>query len=374
MIIRAKNETPWIHSIFDDAGNVQYSSIFQYDFLSQVLQLQNQISALTGVVYCNANGTSCSVDKKDDFTVAKVVKLKDVCFAPLLPENDNCTVQSVLNYWQNSEENLQANVSDFGLITADYITHFQTCVSTPTNTNDTLGLSCLGDFGGTVMPFVGLGAYPNDALGKPQYGNATALVITFIVNNHKDESLNVEAMAWEKRVIEFLKNEYKNENMSISFSTERSIQDELNRESQSDIKTILISYMAMFLYITLTLGSYNVFGGNARGNVFRRCFSVIDLLLVDMKVMLGITGVIIVMLSVTSSICLFSYFHIRARLIIFEVKRFLVRVDRRGGQHFYFGAKISTRCALGRQVVEQSNRSYYLRLIVIEDTHLRQNK
>jgi hypothetical protein len=54
------------------------------------------------------------------------------------------------------------------------------------------------------------------------------------------------------------------------------------------------------------------------------------------------------------------------------MKRFLVRVDRRRGQHFYFGAKLSTRCALGRQVVEQSNRPYYLRLI--EDTHLRQNK
>jgi Niemann-Pick C1 protein len=54
-------------------------------------------------------------------------------------------------------------------------------------------------------------------------------------------------------VVDFMKKFY-NPNMTVSFSTERSIQDELNRESQSDISTILISYLAMFCYITFTLG------------------------------------------------------------------------------------------------------------------------
>lgn len=52
---------------------------------------------------------------------------------------------------------------------------------------------------------------------------------------------------------------YKNPNMSIAFSAERSIQDEINRESQSDVATILISYTVMFIYIAFALGQYNVY-------------------------------------------------------------------------------------------------------------------
>jgi Niemann-Pick C1 protein len=118
--------------------------------------------------------------------------------------------------------------------------------------------------------------------------------------------------------------------MTISFSTERSIQDELDRESKSDISTILISYMAMFAYITLTLGNYRICkplkGGNRlrKPNIFLRIFSAFEAIMVDMKFTLGIAGVIIVMLSVVSSIGLFSYFHVKATLIIFEVIPFLV--------------------------------------------------
>lgn len=42
--------------------------------------------------------------------------------------------------------------------------------------------------------------------------------------------------------------------MDIAFTSERSIEDELNRESQSDIVTILISYIIMFGYIAVSLG------------------------------------------------------------------------------------------------------------------------
>lgn len=47
---------------------------------------------------------------------------------------------------------------------------------------------------------------------------------------------------------------YKNPNLTISFIAERSIEDELNRESKSDVFTIAISYAIMFLYISLALG------------------------------------------------------------------------------------------------------------------------
>ena len=37
---------------------------------------------------------------------------------------------------------------------------------------------------------------------------------------------------------------------------QRSIQDELNRESRSDVTTIAISYFVMFVYVSLALGQY----------------------------------------------------------------------------------------------------------------------
>lgn len=47
---------------------------------------------------------------------------------------------------------------------------------------------------------------------------------------------------------------YKNPNLTIAFNAERSIEDEIDRESNSDISTIVISYAIMFIYISLALG------------------------------------------------------------------------------------------------------------------------
>lgn len=297
IFVRSTNSTPYLHDMFQGTPQ-NYSNIFSKDFLVETLKLQNTISKLTGTL--------------DNETVT----LDEICFKPL-DNTYNCTIQSIFAYWQNNIENLSKNISIFNLVETDYLNHFETCVAAPTNTNDSLGLSCLGDYGGTVMPFVGLGGYPNGEI-KPEYGNATAIILTFIINNHNDKSLNKKAEAWEKAVIDYMKN-FSNPKMSISFSTERSIQDELNRESQSDILTILISYMAMFLYVTITLGKYTVF--YSKKQTVRQVF---ERLMVDMKFLLGLSGVLIVLLSVTASIGLFSYVGVKATLIIFEVIPFLV--------------------------------------------------
>jgi Niemann-Pick C1 protein len=56
----------------------------------------------------------------------------------------------------------------------------------------------------------------------------------------------------------------------------------------------------------------------------RKIFRFVESLLIDMKFTLGLIGVLIVMVSVGTSIGLFSYFHVKATLIIFEVIPFLV--------------------------------------------------
>jgi len=42
--------------------------------------------------------------------------------------------------------------------------------------------------------------------------------------------------------------------IEVSFTSERSIEDELDRESHSDVSTILVSYIIMFAYIAIALG------------------------------------------------------------------------------------------------------------------------
>lgn len=58
----------------------------------------------------------------------ETVRLKDICLAPLAPYNDNCTILSVLNYFQNSHEVLDHQIGDEFYVYADYHSHFLYCV------------------------------------------------------------------------------------------------------------------------------------------------------------------------------------------------------------------------------------------------------
>lgn len=64
------------------------------------------------------------------------------------------------------------------------------------------------------------------------------------------------------RFVEFMKNWTETQMpdfMSIAFSSERSIEDELQRESQAEVITVVISYAVMFVYITVALGHFRSF-------------------------------------------------------------------------------------------------------------------
>lgn len=102
---------------------------------------------------------------------------------------------------------------------------------------------------------------PGETLAKqPHYETATAVILTFLVNNFHNKSLLSPAMEWEEEFNNFMKNWTKNSKpdfMDVAFRSERSIEDELDRESQSDVLTILISYLIMFAYIAVSLGQVN---------------------------------------------------------------------------------------------------------------------
>ena len=44
--------------------------------------------------------------------------------------------------------------------------------------------------------------------------------------------------------------------MDVAYSTERSIEDELERTSKSEAITMIISYALMFVYIAVALGDF----------------------------------------------------------------------------------------------------------------------
>ncbi|VVC88611.1 unnamed protein product [Leptidea sinapis] len=67
------------------------------------------------------------------------------------------------------------------------------------------------------------------------------------------------ALEWEEEFIEFMKKyteEEMPEWMDIAYTSERSIEDELDRGSHSDVSTILVSYFIMFAYIAIALGRF----------------------------------------------------------------------------------------------------------------------
>ena len=45
--------------------------------------------------------------------------------------------------------------------------------------------------------------------------------------------------------------------MDIAFNSERSVEDELEKETSGDVLTIAVSYLIMFFYITFSLGQVN---------------------------------------------------------------------------------------------------------------------
>ncbi|CAI0382113.1 unnamed protein product, partial [Linum tenue] len=169
--------------------------------------------------------------------------------------------------------------------------------------------NCRSAFKAPLEPSTALGGFSGN-----NYSEASAFIITYPVNNavEKEGNETERAVAWEKAFIDLAKNELlpmaQSQNLTLSFSSESSIEEELKRESTADAITIVISYLVMFAYISLTLGD------TPRLSTFY----------VSSKVLLGLTGVVLVMLSVLGSVGFFSAIGVKSTLIIMEVIPFLV--------------------------------------------------
>uniref|UniRef100_A0A5S6R403 SSD domain-containing protein n=1 Tax=Trichuris muris TaxID=70415 RepID=A0A5S6R403_TRIMR len=290
LIIVPTNQTPFEAQDPMDSTDLVLGPVFRKEFLHEVLKLHESILHISAYA-------------KD-----RPVTLREVCVKPLAPERDECLVQSPLGYFQADPAKLDQESYVFGFLNANWISHLRSCVRNPVQVADatSLNMSCLAEYGGPIFPYVALGGF-----NGTDYLSSTALVVSYLVENYEDAEKNIDAMAWEEKFIEFVK-AYKNPNMTISFKAERSIEDEIRRESHGDMATILISYCVMFVYIALALGQYNVYNNNL-ASIFVRS-----------KILLGLLGVLVVFLSVLSSLGIYAYLGIPTTLISIEVVPFLV--------------------------------------------------
>jgi Niemann-Pick C1 protein len=261
----------------DDPIKKQFSSLFKREVLKEAFELQKSIEELT------------ILNEK----TGRQISLKDICYQPI---SGKCATQSLFTYFANNFANLDDE---------NYLERIMVCPENPTYWRGEM--SCMEKNG---IPLI----YPEVALGgfnDKQFHKAKALIITFPINNYKEAHLNEDAILFENAFLNHLKNYIQKTNLTshfdISYKAEKSIEDELDRQSQSDVGTVIVSYVIMFVYILLALGE------NDRG-----C------LLLNTKCTIGLAGILVVILSVINCLGVFFFLGIPCTLIIVEVIPFLV--------------------------------------------------
>uniref|UniRef100_A0A8D3EDK2 SSD domain-containing protein n=1 Tax=Scophthalmus maximus TaxID=52904 RepID=A0A8D3EDK2_SCOMX len=279
-------------------GLQNFSGIVSKDLIIELLELQKRIQ--------NIEFWS------DDLN--RTASLKDVCFAPLSPNNvslTDCAVNSLPQYFQNSIDNINAkvNMTELGVTKeVDWRDHLIYCLNSPLSFKDItdLGLSCMADYGAPVFSFLAVGGYEND-----DFTNAEALIMTFSLNNYARNNPKFKvAMQWEKEFLKIVQDYQKSpaNNFTFAYMAERSLEDEINRTTAEDIPIFMISYAVIFVYIAVALGEYSS---------WKR-------ILVDSKFLVGLGGILVVGCSVLASMGFYSWIGIPSSLVVLQVVPFLV--------------------------------------------------
>ncbi|KAI5964003.1 NCR1 [Candida theae] len=211
-------------------------------------------------------------------------RLSDICFKPL---GDSCAIESFTQYFHGDIDQLSEET---------WARKLQNCADSPVN--------CLPSFQQPLKPAL---LFDDSDISK-----ATAFTVTVLVENNSSNSTLIDDIvsyehsfqAWAGQL------QYNNLGLNVAFSTEVSLTEELNQSSNTDIRIIVISYVVMFIYASLALG----------GKLPTKSLKS----LVKSRFMLGLSGIIIILLSVTSSVGLFSMVGLKSTLIIAEVIPFLV--------------------------------------------------
>ncbi|KJX97178.1 patched sphingolipid transporter (Ncr1) like protein [Zymoseptoria brevis] len=261
----------------DTASGLGHSPVLSYETLSWWFDVERRVSVQKSLEH--------------GYT------LKDVCYNPT---GEACIVQSVSGYY--ASESFEKGTWE---------EHLRTC--TETNTDQT----CLPAFKQPLPVERLLGGFDRANQSALQ---ASALITTWVVTNYNPgEPGLAKAEEWEesfKRLLLDVQDEAAERGLRLSFNAEISLEQELNKNTNTDAKIVVISYIVMFIYASLALGSTTI----TIGTILRNPMGA----LVQSKFMLGIVGILIVLMSVAASVGLFAAVGVKATLIIAEVIPFLV--------------------------------------------------
>ena len=97
------------------------------------------------------------------------------------------------------------------------------------------------------------------------YYAGEALILSFINTNVEDKDSDAfkKVEAWETAFLNLMKNVTAEDspnrlkNFDIAFFSERSIEDEIDATTESDLGIFVASYVIIFVYIMSALGSYS---------------------------------------------------------------------------------------------------------------------
>lgn len=227
--------------------------------------------------------------RASQLTTSEGVKFSDVCYGPF---EGTCVLQSVTQYFGGDFEQVPE---------ASWSRKIQSCAASP--------VTCLPPFNQPLNKEMIFGGYKgNDVL------LSQALVVTWVVNNgDKDSEVVTRAESWETELEKFLLQvqvEAEERGLRLSFSTDISLEKELNKSTNTDARIVALSYLFMFIYASVALGG--VLPGFGKNSFVKSKFS------------LGLFGIFVVLLSVAASVGFFSFLGVKATLIIAEVIPFLV--------------------------------------------------
>ena len=175
-------------------------------------------------------------------------RLDDVCFKPAGPSGA-CVVQSLTAWFHGDLDEYDENT---------WKQRLELCSANPADPD------CLPDFQQPLSPTYVLGGAPQNEDGKADWLNAKAIIITYVVSNHLDPLKQQMATQWEATLLSYLQgvSEIAESNgLRLDFSTGISLEEELNKSANVDFRIVVLSYVAMFIYIALALGNPASYSG-----------------------------------------------------------------------------------------------------------------
>ncbi|XP_063364895.1 NPC intracellular cholesterol transporter 1 homolog 1b-like [Cydia amplana] len=257
-------------------NNVTYGPAFRLEAIEELVRLEDAI---------------LNIGRDND-----KVTLEKVCFAPLRQHGgaqllDQCTLMSVSVYLGSNRNNINNQT---------YLSQITGCV------NNFYGLDCLASWGGGSEPEITFGGFDGDDIFS-----ADTLLINIPIANHLLQADLEPALEWENQFLELM-HEYaangKPDFVDVTYAAERSIEDEIERVSVAETIPIAISYVLMFLYVTISLGN------------IRYCKTWF----VDSKIMVAVGSITVEIIAILCAMGTMGYAGITLTLLAINVIPFFV--------------------------------------------------